>query len=295
MKIDIKFFLIFLTLMLYIKPNNNEYQYDYGFFYNNSLEKIFFDTNNTTDSSSNLTYSEDELLLEENIKKDYFSSAKVNKFKITYYSYQNYTISPTPLSLVKIAFNITEPDDITIKEVILDLSQNVSNKKTFPERFFDEYIINQNKTASNDGRKNRKTIIYDTFGFDIKSKNNSNFQIVKLLLVNHRKNKVNYMANLSQNVLKTYGNNSNNTFDIYLERMPEVFDLYATLELYDEHWNTTGEKVLIVTKDFENPNYRIENSNPNKTMFIISLVFIISIFIVTAIFVILKLICCFKL
>lgn len=269
-----------ISLFGYIKGE------DYGFFYDNEKEEILFDTS----SLSTLTYPESQLLTSSNKQNEYFSSAAKNRFKIEYYTCSLNTISSSPLSLIKVTFNITEPEKITVKEIVMNLYDEENKKLVFPKKYYDEFTIEQNKTSSNDGRKNRSTIIYDTFGFTIKSKNNLNFKIVKLLLINFRKKKLNYLANLSDNVLKTY-DNDNNTFNIYLKNMPEDFDLYITLEIFDKTWETTNEKILIVQRDFNYPNYKIENDNPNKNFWIISLSFIIIAFILTLIFIVLKFIC----
>ena len=172
----------------------------------------------------------------------------------------------------------------------MDLYSSKQSKLIFPDKYNDEFTIEQNRQASNDGRKNRDTLIYDTFGFNIKSKNNLNFKIAKILLVNFRKKKVNYLANLSSDVKNTY-NDDKNIFDIHLKNMPEDFDLYITLDMFNKNWEAIGEKILIVQKDFNYPNFRVENANPNKKMFIISLTFILIAFILTVIFVLLKCIC----
>ena len=75
-----------------------------------------------------------------------------------------------------------------------------------------------------------------------------------------------------------------------MRNLPEKFDLHITLDLYDENWKDMDEKILIVGKDFEYPNYKIEGTNPNKTIFIVSLIFIGIVFILTIIIVLLKLI-----
>lgn len=272
----------------------NIYSIDYGFYYDNSREQILFNLENNF--LSNLVYSENDLLTPSNIQKNYYSSAKRNKFKIEYYLCPIYSISSSPISLIKASFNITTPERMTIKEVIMDLYEIDEKKIIFPKKYNDEFSIQANKSASNYARKKRNTIIYDTFGFKIISKNNYNFKIAKLLLVNFRKKKLNYLANLSGNVQNNTDNynNSNNIFDIYLENLPENFDLYITLELYDKNWNNTGEKILVVQKDFNYPNYRVEEANPNKAFFIFAIVFILIALIITIIFILLKCICgCF--
>ena len=146
--------------------------------------------------------------------------------------------------------------------------------------------MTQNKDSSVKGKEKRDTIIYDTFGFNVRSKSVLNFKISKILLVNFRKNKLNYLANLSYNIRKQ----TNNAFDIHLRNLPENFDLYITLDLYDENWEAKDEKVLVVQKEFNYPNYKIEDSNLNKTMLIVSIIFIGITFILIVILVLLKLI-----
>ena len=277
-----KYILLFISLIL------GSYSSNYGFFYDNPNEEILFNTNQS--KISNTTFAENNLLTSSKKVKEYFSSAKKNRFFIEYYSCLISLLSSSPLSLVRVSFNITEPRKETIKEVIMDLYSSKQSKLIFPDKYNDEFTIEQNRQASNDGRKNRDTLIYDTFGFNIKSKNNLNFKIAKILLVNFRKKKVNYLANLSSDVKNTY-NDDKNIFDIHLKNMPEDFDLYITLDMFNKNWEAIGEKILIVQKDFNYPNFRVENANPNKKMFIISLTFILIAFILTVIFVLLKCIC----
>jgi len=278
----IKYILLFISLFL------GTYSSNYGFFYDNPNEEILFNTNRS--KISNTIFPENNLLTPSKKVKEYFSSAKKNKFFIEYYSCLISLLSSSPLSLVRVSFNITEPRKETIKEVIMDLYSSNQSKLIFPDKYNDEFTIEQNRQASNDGRKNRDTLIYDTFGFNIKSKNNLNFKIAKILLVNFRKKKVNYLANLSRDVKNTY-HDDKNIFDIHLKDMPEDFDLYITLDMFNKNWEAIGEKILIVQKDFNYPNFRVENANPNKKMFIISLTFILIALILTVIFVLLKCIC----
>ena len=278
----IKYILLFISLFL------GTYSSNYGFFYDNPNEEILFNTNRS--KISNTIFPENNLLTPSKKVKEYFSSAKKNKFFIEYYSCLISLLSSSPLSLVRVSFNITEPRKETIKEVIMDLYSSNQSKLIFPDKYNDEFTIEQNRQASNDGRKNRDTLIYDTFGFNIKSKNNLNFKIAKILLVNFRKKKVNYLANLSRDVKNTY-HDDKNIFDIHLKDMPEDFDLYITLDMFNKNWEAIGEKILIVQKDFNYPNFRVENANPNKKMFIISLTFILIALILTVIFILLKCIC----
>ena len=98
--------------------------------------------------------------------------------------------------------------------------------------------------------------------------------------------KLNYLANLSYNLHKQ----TDNSFDIHLKDMPEDFDLYITLDLYDENGEAKDEKVLLVEKEFNYPNYKIESSNPNKKLFIISIIVIGITFILIAILAVIKII-----
>lgn len=268
---------IFFILIIFINSN------DFGFFYDNNQDKIYFDLEKY--DKNNESFLESDLFSPKNLKKHYYSSAGTNQFNIEYYSTNISSLSNETLDLIKVEYYLTEHENTLIREVILNL-ENIS-QNIFPQKYKDEFIVTQNKEASNKGKEKRKTLIYDTLGFNIISKNNLNFKISKILLINNRKNKLNYLSNLSYNVRK-YA--SNTTFDIYLKNMPEDFNLFITLDLCDKTWNATGEKVLIVQKDFDYPNYELEESNPNKTMLIISITFIIIAFILTIIFVLLKLI-----
>lgn len=273
-------FFIFIFLITNIASDD-----DYGFFYDNYKEEISFNAEKT--QLTNYTYKEKDLLISSNKQNEYYSLAKKNKFKIEHYLISIYSLSSSPIYLFRVSFNVTEPEPSTIKEIILDLSGTTEKKLAFPKSFKNYFSIEQNKKASNEGRKRRNVKIYDTFGFSVNSKNYTNFKIAKLLLVNYKDKKLNYLANLSGNVQKTF-DNINNTFDIYLEDMPENFDLYITLEIYDSNWKNTEEKILIVQKDFNYPNYILEDNNPNKKLFILALIFIVIAFILIIIFSLVK-------
>ena len=254
---------------------------DFSFYYDNIKDNIYLslENNNTTQTQS---YSASTLLDSNNLNKRYSSSAGSNKFNIEYYSCN---ISSMPLDLIKVEYNLTDYENSLIKEVILNLDN--LNENIFPSKYKDEFTVEQNKTASNEGSKKRETLIYDTYGFNIKSKHDLNFKVSKILLANFQKKRLNYLANLSYNIRQHNGNNS---FDIYLKNMPEDFDLLINLDLCDENWKETGEKILIMKKEINYPNFKVEDENPNNTMIIISITFIILAFILIIIFVLLKLI-----
>ena len=266
---------IILILLISIKTQ------DFSFYYDNSKDNIYLtlENNNTTQTQS---YSASTLLDSNNYNKKYYSSAGRNKFDIEYHSCN---ISSMPFDLIKVEYNLTEYENTLIKEVILNLDNSEQN--IFPNKYKDEFIVEQNKKASNKGRTKRETLIYDTYGFNIKSKHDLNYKVSKILLVNFRRKRLNYLANLSYNIHQHIGNN---TFDIYLKDMPEDFDLLITLDLCDENWKETGEKILVVKKEINYPNYKVEDENPNNTMIIISITFIILAFLLIIIFVLLKLI-----
>ena len=268
---------IFSSIIIMINTTN------FGFFYDSSQGQIYFDLEKY--DFTNKSYLEDNLLNKDNLKKHYISLAGYNHFDIEYYSCNVSNKLNRSLDLIKVEYNLTEYDNAFVKEIILNMHSISGN--IFPQKYKDEFIVKQNKVASNKGKKNRKTLIYDTLGFNVKSKSGLNFKISKILLVNFRNNNLNYLANLSYNIRK-YADN--NTFDIHLKNLPEDFDLLITLDLYNNNWKETGQKVLVVQKEFNYPNYRIEEPNPNRTMLIISISFIIIAFIITIILVLLKLI-----
>ena len=197
---------------------------DFSFFYDNSKDQIYLGLENDTSFQS---YSSNDILNYNNLKKKYYSSAGISKFNIEYYSCNISSVLNKPLDLIKVEYNLTEYDNTLIKEIILDL--NKSNENIFPTKYKNEFIVEENKRAAKRGRENRQTILYDTFGFTIKSIHNLNFQVSKVLLANFRNKKLNYLANLSYNVNKLIGNN---TFNIYLKNMPEDFDLLIYIDLY---------------------------------------------------------------
>ena len=266
-----------LILFTFINPK------DFGYYYDNTQGKIYLRADNN--ELTNQTFLENTLITSKNLKQHYYSSAGSNKFDIEYYSCNIPSLLNTSIGLIKVQYNLPEFENILIKEIILDMDTIPYN--ILPKKYENEFTVTQNKEASVKGKKKRDTIIYDTFGFNVRSKNNLNFKISKILLVNFRKDKLNYLANLSYNIRKY---TSNNTFDIYLRNLPQKFDLHITLDLYDENWKDMDEKILVVRKDFKYPNYKIEGANPNKTMFIISIIFIGIAFILTIILVLLKLI-----
>ena len=255
---------------------------DFGFYYDNSQDKLYISTGNDYNKTNDI-YLQSKLFIPSNLKRHYSSSAGNNKFDIEYYSCLIPSLSNENIELIKVEYNLTEPENSMMTEILLNLDNLSGN--IFPQKYKDEFTISQNKKEANKARKKRNTLIYDTFAFNIESKNKLEFNIAKILLVNYRKNDLNYLANLSHNVHKT----SNSTFNIYLKNLPEDFDLLVTLDIYDKN-NNIKDKVLIVRKGFEYPNYRIDESNPNKTILIISITFIVIAFVLIIIFVLLKII-----
>ena len=265
MKIKFTYLFIIFTL---ISSN------DFGFYYDNSKDAIYLDPKyNNSESIIPNTNS---------IRQHYYSSAGKNKFDIEYYSCD--TSLNMSLDLIKVEYTLPEFEDVRIKEIILDMDKLTGN--AFPKKYENVFTVTQKKESSVKGKDKRGTIIYDTFGFNVKSKSGLNFKITKILLVNFRKDKLNYLANLSYNLHKQ----TDNSFDIHLKDMPEDFDLYITLDLYDENGEAKDEKVLLVEKEFNYPNYKIESSNPNKKLFIISIIVIGITFILIAILAVIKII-----
>ena len=272
----IKFSLLFYLILL-------AYSNDFYFYYHNPEDKLYITSEDNYNTTNGTAFLQTKLLKQENLKKQYYSSADNSKFDIKYYECNISSLSNKTLELIKVEYNLTEPEDSRMTEVLLNL--DILSENVYPRKYKDEFFISQNNKGANKARIKRDTIIYDTFCFNIESKNKLNFKIVKILLVNFRKDKLNYLANLSYNVHK----GTNNVFDIYLKNLPEDFDLLVTLDVYNKY-NNKSEKVLLVRKNFEYPNYRIDESNPNKTMIIISITFICIAFILILIFVLLKII-----
>ena len=52
----------------------------------------------------------------------------------------------------------------------------------FPKKYENEFTVTQNKDVSVKGKEKRDTNIYDTFGFNVRSKSVLNFKISKILL-----------------------------------------------------------------------------------------------------------------
>ena len=274
----IKIWIIFIALVIMINTK------DFGYFYDSTQGRIYFSPE--INDAKNQSFLEDNLLNSKSFKKRYYSSAGNNQqFQIEYYSCNVSSVLNKSLELIRVKYNLTEYDNVMIKEIILNMENLTGN--IFPQKYSDEFNVKQNKEASYKGKEKRGSLIYDTFGFSIQSKNKLNFKISKILLVNFYYKKLNYLANLSYNMRKYY---SNNTFDIFLKNIPEEFDLHITLDLCDKNWKEKGEKVLIVKKGIKYPNFRIEEPTPNKTMLIISITFILLAFVLTIIFVLLKLI-----
>ena len=146
---------IILILLISIKTQ------DFSFYYDNSKDNIYLtlENNNTTQTQS---YSASTLLDSNNYNKKYYSSAGRNKFDIEYHSCN---ISSIPFDLIKVEYNLTEYENTLIKEVILNLDNSKQN--IFPNKYKDEFIVEQNKKASNKGRTKRETLIYDTYGFKL--------------------------------------------------------------------------------------------------------------------------------
>ena len=262
--------------------------YGYVFYYDNVNELLFF-SSLKNDINKSLSFIEDDFFQNSIKTNEYYSGSSHEKFLMEYYSCNIPNISSSKIFLIKISFNITYPIRKTIKEVIIDYHDSIEELLIFPEeKYKNEFTIEARKDNSYQGSKNRGTKIYDTFGFNIKSRNNIKFKIIKLLLITYKKNKLIYLADLTRNVEYTYGKDKNE-FDIYLKNLPENFDLYINLNVIED-----GEKILIVKKGFEHPNFGMEKNNPNENMAITSITSIIITFFLIIIFIILIFTCnCF--
>ena len=255
-----------IFLMLFLPNISRSKNVSYNYSYLN--DTFTFQTlNKSLINPPILDYS--ELFSKDNILLEYYSTAKSNKFKIEYYNVPFFSF---PKILIKAYFNSKKVGTVT--EILEDVSQNSyfenTNKVVFPKKYYDFFEITQNRYASNEGRKKTKKKIYNTFGFDIKSK--LKYKIEKILLVNYRKEKVNYLANLTPYLNednKKEKNKEINTisYDFHLENLPEDFDIFLTLII-----DNSNEKILLVQKKFNYPNYKVESVNPNKNFFKISLI-----------------------
>lgn len=187
-----------ISLMLFLPDISRSKNVSYNYSYLN--DTFTFQTlNKSLINPPILDYS--ELFSKDNILLEYYSTAKSNKFKIEYY---DNTLLSGPKTFIKAYFNSKKVGTVT--EIFEDIYKNSytenNNKIVFPKKYYNSFEISQNREASNEGRKRMKKKIYNTFGFDIKSK--LKYKIEKILLVNYRKEKVNYLANLKLYYLKKF-------------------------------------------------------------------------------------------
>ena len=282
-----------ITIFLFVILLGVSYSQNFSYYYSNLNDTLTVQTFKT-DSKSNLqtlinslTYDPSNLLSKDNMLIEYYSSAKSNKFKIEYY---DNTLLSGPKTFIKAYFNSKKVGTVT--EIFEDIYKNSytenNNKIVFPKKYYNSFEISQNREASNEGRKRMNKKIYNTFGFDIKSK--LKYKIEKILLVNYRKEKVNYLANLTPYLnenKETEKSKETDTisYDFHLENLPEDFDLLLTLSI-----ENSEEKVLLIHKNYRYPNYVIESANPNRNFFKISLIISLVALVLTFIFSILILI-----
>ena len=282
-----------ITIFLFVILFNVCYSQNFSYYYSNLNDTLTVQSFKTDSNSklqtlmSSLTYDPSNLLSKDNMLIEYYSSAKSNKFKIEYY---DNSLTSGPKTFIKANFNSKKVGTVT--EIFEDIYKNSytenTNKIVFPKKYYNSFEISQNREASNEGRKRMKKKIYNTFGFDIKSK--LKYKIEKILLVNYRKEKVNYLANLTPYLnenKETEKSKEANTisYDFHLENLPEDFDLLLTLSI-----ENSEEKVLLIHKNYRYPNYVIESVNPNRNFFKISLIISLVALVLTFIFSILILI-----
>lgn len=290
--------------------------FPFSYYYNNSMDLIEFSPsdinslstfnikvnetvispNPSSTSSNTFSYFSSQLLTDENLVDSYESSQINGTLTIEYYSIK---VNDSPLTLIKTYFdNIKEG---TITEIIIDFfsEENIIEKKVLPEKYFinDILEVEQNKYISRDAFERRGSKVYETFGFEIIAKNDTgnnffsdDFILKKIILLNYRKNKLNYLADLSgnfyENTNKTETDNYDSLdkfydkedweiikkrYDFDLENLPENFDLILTLDILDKEGKEKGEKVVVVKKGFQYPNFKVEEPNPNQMLFITSL------------------------
>lgn len=290
---------------------------DFSFFYQNDKDILEFSTYDETASFSlkvknreilpnfsdtstppsinTFSYFPSDILTPSNKISSYKSKQINGTFSIEYFEIK---INDSPYTLIKAFFDTYKGERIT--EIIIDsfTEENAKEKRIFPKKYENDFIIRQNRLVSKDAYERRNSKIYETFGFEFISPNKSNeggffdYRLEKIILVNYRKKKLNYLANLSADIYENkdkdqneYYDNYNNEnnydeeenekikkrFDFNLENLPENFDLIINLEILDKDGKETGEKIMLVQKGFNYPNYKVEDANPNKNMFIISL------------------------
>ena len=266
-----------ISVFLFLILLNVSHSQSFSYYYSNANDTLTVQTFNKLFMNS-FVLDPSNCFTENNLLNEYNSNAKSNKFKIEYYKNSLFS---GPKTLIQAYFNSKKGG--TIKEIFEDVYENSytenTNKIVFPNKYFNSFQITQDKEASNEGRKRMKKKIYNTFGFDIKSK--IKYKIEKILLVNYRNKKVNYLANLTPylNVNNsTEASQKSNTisYDFHLKNLPEKFDLFLTLSI-----ENSDEKILVVQKNFKYPNYVVESVNPNRNFFKISLIIILIAFALT--------------
>ena len=105
----IKFLLLFYLILL-------TYSNDFYFYYQNSEDKLYITSEDNYNTTNGTSFLQTKLLKQENIKKQYYSSADNSKFDIKYYECNIPSLSNKTLELIKVEYNLAEPEDSRMTE-----------------------------------------------------------------------------------------------------------------------------------------------------------------------------------
>ena len=208
-------------------------------------------------STLNNKYDFSMLLSNGNLKDAYISKHNDGEFLIKYYDIK---IDEEEFNFIALSYFVTDKE---FKDIIFEPKKS-NNFVVFPKSYEKNFEFNQEKHLAESARKRRNKKISETYSFSIKKMANSKLE--KITLFNYRKNKIDYIADITSNLYNYVELNKDNVeyYDFWMENLPEKFCLQITYALTDDDGNYTDKKVLVLVKNLNYPNFiEIKKYNPN--------------------------------
>ena len=274
---------------------------DVQFYYNTSEDKVemslpetdgetilYSGKNQYKIKNELLRFKTGELLNSETSKEKYKTKAKNGVFFFDFYELK---YNETLVELVKISWG---EGDLKFSEVVIS-AETEEECDCFPDSKGSFFKIKQSKEASKLGSIERKVSISDTYGFSIEPKFAFG-KINKILLLHKRKGKYDYFTDVTDVCFRTFNESVSipaknvliskiEYFNFNLISLPESFELHITIEVTDDKGKNTEKdgRILYVIKEINYPNFTVEDANPNKIMFVVSVSVIGVAFVLTVI------------
>lgn len=283
--------LFVLTWILCVIDCQNQ-SFDFGFYYNSYTQEILFynyqDNLNAeleiTSKGTSLStfyldefinaFHQNELLYKDNLIDSYVSKAELGEFVVSNYSL---VLDEIQIYLILIDYNVSS---FQYNEVIIEVP-SMGKLAIYPQKIESLYEFKKCTQCSKDEIEKTKKEISNTFVFQLIDDFLDEREIEKLYLIGKQNNKLTYYTDLSSVFQIQSKNRTVTSIAFYLEKLPEVFDLYITYHSSNIN-DFKGDKILIIIKDIVYPHFEV-NQNPNYTMLFICISIIMTGFLLASI------------